>query len=293
MHIYIRDQNYKSRIKRFMQLNFSANKNLQMVDDINQLANLQSNFLLTDDQSIDRPDLNVHYLVDHMPQADNQHNKFQNFRQLINQIDHSVVTTTAKQNARMILVTSLVGGVGNSTIAENIASIINKQEQTLLLKFYAPQCSSKNTLSEFIVTQQHNRGFDLKKYVSIENGVHQLDGFFSAEELAEAVLDEVFSSVRSLFNVSTYHDIIVDAPPLPYCRALTKHVDYVYLVRSEQRFNEETQIADSMQLNLANWSQIINNAPFNVKRGLPSITNHTAFQAALTDILIEDGLYEY
>ncbi len=252
MHIYIRDQNYKKRIKRFMQLNFSTNKNLHLLDDINQLTKIQSSLLLTDDQSIVRPDLNIHYLVDHIPQTDNQHHKFQNFRQLIEQIDNSILTMT-KHKARIILVTSLVGGVGNSTVAQNIASILAKPADSLKVKLYVPKTSSKNTLSEFVITQRHNRTFDIKKHVSIENGVHQLDGFFAAEELTETVLEDIFGSVKALFNASTYRNIIIDAPPLPYCRVLPKLVDHIYLVRSEQRFNEEAQIAENMQIDIAKW----------------------------------------
>ncbi len=294
MYIYIRDNDYKKRIKRFTQFNYSAHKSLRIIDDLNLIDSRQSNLLLTDDLSINRSDINVHHIVDGIAEGVNQHSKYQNFKQLLDQIDGRLTNSSANGRARMILVTSLVGGVGKSTVAQNITKIVGKKRHSLLLKLYAPKISSKNTLSEFVITQRHNRSFNLKDYVSVENELHQVDGFFAAEELADEVITSIFDNARNLFDASVYQEIIIDAPPLPHCKALTHLVDHVYLVRSEQRFVEEEKIVTAMQLTIKNWSQIINNVNGGKNaRCLPPLDNDMAYQVALSNILIEDGLYEY
>ncbi len=294
MYIFIHDNDYKKRIKRFMQLNYSANKSLHIIDDLNLIDSRQSTLLLTDDLSVNRPDLNVQYVVDGVVQGDNQHSKFQNFKQLIEQIGGNLTNENLKRKTRITLVTSLVGGVGKSTVAQNITKIIGRSGQSLLVNLFAPKTSGKNTFSEYVVTHRHNRSFDLTKHVTVENGLNRLDGFFAAEELTDTVIASVFDSIKNLFSASPYQEIIIDAPAIPYCKAMAERVDHVYLIRSEKRFAEEEQIAANMQLQMADWSQIINGVSGKPSaRCLPLLDNEAAYDVALSEILIEDGLYEY
>ncbi len=292
MNIYLFDEAYKKRVKRFIQLNYGLSQKIRLLDDLSQLDSTFSRCLLTDDLTVMRSDLELHYIVEQVDDHANHHFKYHNFRDLIAQLVGDL-TISDDALTRIIVVTSLVGGVGKSTVARHIAKQLGESRQSLLLPLLTPQNSSKQTLSEFVITQRHNRQFNLANYVSTVDGVAELKGFFRAEELSDDVLKSVFSGIRQLFAKSPYREIIIDAPPLPYCQSLPDYADYTYLIRAEQRHAEERRISEGLQLSVAHWQSIINRPAHSTRRSLPDLMQRADYNEALCNILIEDGLYEY
>ncbi len=293
MNIYIIDEAYKKRIKRFMQMHYGLSQKINLLEDLAQLDRLPARQLLTDDLSLVRPDCDVHYIVDAVDARPNYHCKHQNFKHLIEQLVGQITAVDDAVRTRLIVVTSLVGGVGKTTVARQMAKLLGRGQPSLVVALLTPQSSGRQTLSEFVVTQRHNSHFNLANYVVNDDGVAHLSGFFSPAELSDAVLAGVFDGVRQLFAKSPYREIVIDAPPLPYCQSLVNYVDCTYLVRSEARRLEEQKIIDGLQLPLNRW-QLINSRPLTrQRRSLPDLTSAAHYQEALTNILIEDGLYEY
>ncbi len=293
MNIYLLDEAYKKRVKRFIQLNYGLSQKIRLLDDLAELDSSFSSRLLTDDVTLERSDVELHYIVESVDQRPNYYFKYQNFRHLMEQLVGNLTASDDVALTRIIAITSLVGGVGKSTVARQIAKQLSKSRPCLLLTLLQPQTSSKQTLSEFVVTQRHNKQFDLTNYVTKRDGIAELAGFFRAEELSDSVLKSVFSSVRQLFAKSPYREIIIDAPPLPYCQTLPDYVDYTYLISDAQRHAEEQNISSALQLPIAHWQTIVNRVVQPTARSLPDIIQMTDYQQALCNILIEDGLYEY
>ncbi len=294
MYFYIVDSDYKKRIKRFIQMNYARYCQLEMIDDLAALNHLSDAILITDDLTINLETVDVHYVVSSDDGRANYHYKYQNFKQLLAQLG-AVSNCERRQAARIIVVTSLLGGVGKSSMARAITNMLGRSRESLLLRLFVPKCSSKQTLSQFIASQRHNNNFNLAAQTKHVDGIATLDGFFAAAELADNVLGDVFVEAKRLFDSSIYREIVVDATALPYCRSLFKFADHCYVLRSRQRRSEEAQLLADLQLDLADWQQIIcsNSTDDSTLYQLPDSADRQAYQEAVRNILIEDGLYEY
>ncbi len=292
MYIFIRDEAYRKRIERFIHLNYADYNWLYLLSDSAQLDTAMSAEVLTDDLTFAPANATVHYIVEADDKRPNYHYKFQSFRRLIESIKGCQSARSELTTARIIVISSLIGGCGKTTLANQMASLMAVAHPVLLVNLLAPAQSAKDMLSEYLITSQHNRAFKLADCVEQVAGIARLGGFFDSRDLTDLAADDIKQSAQQLFRTSGYRNVIIDAPALPFCRSIIDFGDVTYLLRDATRQAEEMAIMTGM--GLANsfkpvYMRSLEAAP----RSLPSDQNLQDYRLALRNILTEDGIYEY
>ncbi len=292
MYIFIRDQEYRKRVERFINLNYADYNWLYLITDPAQLDANSATEVLTDELTFAPTNATVHYIVDADDHRPNYHYKYRSFRGLIETIKGSRATRRASPMARIVVISSLVGGCGKTTLANQMANLMAGTAPVLLVNLLAPAQSAKGMLSEHLITSQHNRAFNLADCVDQVDGIARLGGFFDNRDLLDLATDDIRQSALALFRSSGYRNVIIDAPALPHCRSIIDFGDVTYLLRDATRRSEEVAIMTGMGLGNA-FKPIYVRSPEPSARTLPTNQNLRDYRLALRNILTEDGVYEY
>ncbi len=292
MYIFIRDQAYRKRIERFIHLNYADYSWLYLPTDKSQIDPDVAGEVLTDDLTFQPLNMTMHYIVEAEDERPNYHYKYQSFRAIIEAIKgrQLVERQTA---ARIVVVSSLLGGCGKTTFARQMAELLSTTRAVLLVDLLSPARSAENMLSEHLITSRHNRSFKLSDCVQQSGGLSSVGGFFSSRDLQGVAEQDVRQGMQNLLRSSPYRDVVIDAPALPHCPSIIEIGDVNYLIRDGTRVAEERAIISGMGIVVEAFKSIQTRTDGAVLRSLPEDGDLQNYQLALRNILSEDGIYEY
>lgn len=295
MLIHIIDPDYNKRIRKFLNLNYRDYSALRIADTISTDDLKNEPVVLTDNLKLNSTTGTKIYYLSEQPKSKVNHiYKYQSFKRVLSQVAELKQVDNHMQ--RISAISSYVGGVGKTTIAQAMTKLLASKHNAIYLPLIDSMAPSDKDLSDFIFELASGHGdITLDDYIRQDGDIQVFSGFSQVQDLLESNLEQVVSVLKEQMAQRGITELVIDLPPVVYFNQLPNWPDVLFIIKDAARHSEETAIENGFSNTNGNVLMLHNRSySTDCQHCLPAIDktgNRSNFLTRLNEILKGVGYF--